>query len=359
MKILFFGNSSKESGGPAQVMKSLHNILVNKYEDEVEILDVAIKINNKNLKTKISKFDLIHIHELWSMKTIKLTYLAEKLGIPYLFTFHGVLNNWSLKKNNFLKKIFLQIFKKQILLKSSAFHFLNELELLEAKEIYQKFNKKTFILQNGIKLNNNKNLKEIINISNHKTNFLNLLFLGRIHSKKGLIPLIDAMKLAKEEKFNVNLNIVGPESSHCDYLKTVVKKYKIENSVKFLPAVYEMSEKKILFNKNDYFILPSYDEADSVAVKEALSNNLPIIVTKECKIQYVEKEEIGYLISHNPRDILKKLINIKNNSNLYSTLQQNSSQYAHQNFDIFKITERYRNNLIDIISGVKYSDNWI
>ena len=73
---------------------------------------------------------------------------------------------------------------------------------------------------------------------------MNFLFLGRIHSKKGLIPLIDAMKLAKEEKFNVNLNIVGPESSHCDYLKTVVKKYKIENSVKFLPAVYEMSEKK-------------------------------------------------------------------------------------------------------------------
>ena len=118
-------------------------------------------------------------------------------------------------------------------------------------------------------------------------------------------------------------------------------------------------QKKLLFNKNDYFILPSYDEADSVAVKEALANNLPIIVSKECKIQDVEKKEIGYLISHNPKDILKKLIMIKNNSNVYTSLQKNSSEYANKNFDIFKITEAYRNNLIDIISGVKYSDNWI
>ena len=50
---------------------------------------------------------------------------------------------------------------------------------------------------------------------------------------------------------------------------------------------------------------------------------------------------------------------IKNNSNLYTSLQQNSSEYANKNFDILKITEAYRNNLIDIISGVKYSDNWI
>jgi len=359
MKILLFGNSSKESGGPAQVMKILNKILENKYNDEVEILDINTQITNKNLKIKISKFDLIHIHELWSIKTIKLTHYAEKLGIPYLFTFHGVLNNWSLKKNKFLKKVFLQIFKKQILLKSSAFHFLNKLELLEANEIYQKFNKKSFILQNGIELNKNLKLKKILNTSNHKKETLNLLFLGRIHSKKGLIPLINTIKLAKEERFKVNLNIVGPKSAHCDYLKTIVKKYEIDNYVKFLPAIYEMSEKKILFNKNDYFILPSYDEADSVAVKEALANNLPIIVSKECKIQDVEKKEIGYLISHNPKDILKKLIMIRNNSNLYTSLQQNSSEYANKNFDILKITEAYRNNLIDIISGVKYSDNWI
>ena len=40
MKILLFGNSSKESGGPAQVMKILKKILENKYNDEVEILDI-------------------------------------------------------------------------------------------------------------------------------------------------------------------------------------------------------------------------------------------------------------------------------------------------------------------------------
>ena len=69
-------------------------------------MDINTQITNKNLKIKISKFDLIHIHELWSIKTIKLTHFAEKLGIPYLFTFHGVLNNWSLKKKIFKESIF-------------------------------------------------------------------------------------------------------------------------------------------------------------------------------------------------------------------------------------------------------------
>ena len=61
MKILFFGNSSKESGGPAQVMKILNKVLENKYNDEVEILDINTHITNKNLKIKISKSTIYHL----------------------------------------------------------------------------------------------------------------------------------------------------------------------------------------------------------------------------------------------------------------------------------------------------------
>ena len=52
----------------------------------------------------------------------------------------------------------------------------------------------------------------------------------------------------------------------------------------------EINEKKKLFSECDIFILPSEDEADSVAIKEALSAGLPVIISKNCKFQIKEKE---------------------------------------------------------------------
>ena len=49
-------------------------------------------------------------------------------------------------------------------------------------------------------------------------------------------------------------------------------------------------KKEKYYIKNDFFILPSDDEADSMAIKESMGHGLPVIITKECKFDDVRKK---------------------------------------------------------------------
>ena len=120
-----------------------------------------------------------------------------------------------------------------------------------------------------------------------------------------------------------------------------------------------MKKKNKLFSENDFLILPSYDEADSMVLKEAISFGLPIIITKECKFVDVEKEKIGFFINHNPHEIYEKLLNIVKNENDIDNFYYNCKNFANKNFNIHNIGLVYKQNLKEIISGVQYSSNWL
>lgn len=359
MKIIFFGNDSKESGGPRQVMRIHQNFLNKYFGDKIEIINSSEIISKNKIYKQIKDADIVHIHELWSLNTINIVKISEKFGIPYIFTFHGVLNNWSLKKNKFLKSLFLFFFRSQIFYKSSGFQFLNFNEYNEAKNLYINFFKKSFILQNGLDLSFQKSHIKNIKYKNFLGDKLNLIFLGRVHPKKGLKILIDAISLASSKNLNISLKIIGPSSKYSTFLKNIVKKSKISKQVEFLPPVFDNYLKQKYFSRSDFFILPSYDEADSIAIKEAIASGLPIIVTKECKVENVEKNKIGYHINHDPKQIIEKFQFIMSDHKNYNILSKNCFDFSKSNFDIINITKEYRNNLIEITSGVKYSDNWI
>ena len=120
-------------------------------------------------------------------------------------TFHGVLNHWSMQKKKFLKIIFLKIFSKYIFKLSYGLHFLTQQEYYEAVNYSKYIKNKAFILQNGVKLSSKVNAKT------HNKKKLNLLYLGRIHPKKGIQDLINAFNLIKKNN-NIFLTIVGPKS---------------------------------------------------------------------------------------------------------------------------------------------------
>ncbi len=312
MKILFIGNSGNKFGGPSTVMSNLKKNLEMNYNDEVKILDIEEiksnffnKIICKGIDKELINYDIINFHELWSPLVIILSKRAEKLGIPFFFTFHGVLNRWSLKQNSFIKQSFLNIFYKKIFRKSSGFQFLTEQEYNEAKEIYPNFSLKSFVLQNGISIYETKNKKFFT-----KEEKLKLLFLGRKHPKKGLNALLDTFTLIKKNKKKIFLKIIGPKSKFGDEIEKKIKELNLENEISISGPIYDQAEKKILYDSFDFFILPSKDEADSVALKESLVCGLPLIITKSCKFHDVEKYNIGYWIDHDPIKIYKKLISL-------------------------------------------------
>lgn len=363
MNILFVGKERLQFGGPSLVMsnfkKKINDMKFNKLEimdvDKFDFKLIFQILFFKKFDNYLLKFDLVHFHELWSPYVILFAHKSQRLGIPYIFTFHGVLNKWSLKKNNLLKIFFLIIFSKYIFKISHAFHFLNKKEFDEVKTLSKYFSDKSFILKNGIEIES-KDIKKNFN----KKKIIDLLYFGRIHPKKGIIDLINMFKIIKKKnKFNINLKIVGPKTQYKKYLISKIKEYELGDYITFNDPVYELNDKINLFNRSKYFILPSYDEADSMALKEALSYGVPIIITKDCKFEDPEEFNIGYTIEHDHNKIYEKIKIIFEKEINYNEMSNKCHEFAKNNFDLNIISKNYIELTKEIVSGAKYSDNWL
>jgi glycosyltransferase involved in cell wall biosynthesis len=109
-----------------------------------------------------------------------------------------------------------------------------------------------------------------------------LLFLSRIHAKKGLDLLVPAWGKLTREFPDWELLIVGPDEG--GYQATVEKMIADCGCVDTCwihPAV-SGAEKHALLRTADLFVLPSYSEGFPMAVLEAAAHRIPVVQTDEC-----------------------------------------------------------------------------
>jgi poly(glycerol-phosphate) alpha-glucosyltransferase len=112
-----------------------------------------------------------------------------------------------------------------------------------------------------------------------------LLFLGRIHPKKGLELLVEAWgQVPCAAAMGWRLAIAGwDDGGYKAGLMARVRDLGIAGSVSFLGPVFgEMKER--LFRSAAAFVLPSLSEGLPMAVLEAWSFGLPVIMTDECHL---------------------------------------------------------------------------
>lgn len=115
-----------------------------------------------------------------------------------------------------------------------------------------------------------------------------MLFLGRIHRKKGLANLIEAWSSLEPSSAGIRsqwaLVLAGwSQNGHEEELKRMVAEKALTRDLIFLGPVFDDKKKACLQNA-DAFILPSVSEGLPVSVLEAWSYSLPVIMTAECNI---------------------------------------------------------------------------
>ena len=162
MKILSVIQSTESSkGGPPEVLKNQIEVI----NQEEKIISV-IKLNNlsylflikclffKSYRFRfykfLKKFDIIHFHEIWSLKIAFFLYFINKILIKFFFVGHGYLDDWSIKQGYIKKKLFIKFFLQQAYDSSYAAFFSTFDELKEAKKNLKI--KNAFVIPNGLSL---------------------------------------------------------------------------------------------------------------------------------------------------------------------------------------------------------------
>jgi glycosyltransferase involved in cell wall biosynthesis len=122
-----------------------------------------------------------------------------------------------------------------------------------------------------------------------------VLFLGRLHEKKGLPMLLRAWSRAARPD-EAHLVIAGPDSDDMlSQLERTRSELKLESTVTFA-GMLSGSRKWSALAAASLFVLPSYSEGFSIAVIEAMAMALPVLLTHQCHIPEVAKRKCGWAI---------------------------------------------------------------
>lgn len=205
--------------------------------------------------------DIIHLHGLWTPLSLASVHYAPRTVISP----HGMLDPWALQQSKWKKKIALTFFERTNLKNAGAIHTLNAAESNSSQAFG---NCQT--IPNGV------NLPDNIHPSKDSKN---LLFLGRIHPKKGIAELIQGWIASNAPQDGWTLTIAGwDDGGHRESLEQ-----NLPPSISFAGPTFG-TRKDTLFRSASAFVLPSYSEGLPVGILEAWSYKLPVIMTPACNL---------------------------------------------------------------------------
>ena len=121
-----------------------------------------------------------------------------------------------------------------------------------------------------------------------------ILFLSRVHVKKGINFLIEAVAALKNELEGYSVIIAGEgDSDYITELKSTAEHLGVSDIIQFIGGVYG-DKKWDLFRNADLFVLPTHSENFGIVVAEALSCGTPVITTKGTPWQELETHQCGW-----------------------------------------------------------------
>jgi glycosyltransferase involved in cell wall biosynthesis len=263
---------------------------------------------NKKLTQDISSLEdlknesLIHHHGIWLKCAHDVIQFSQKQNIPLVLSPRGMLEPWALRHNAFKKKVAWMLYQKNDLKKVKGFHAT---ALSEAQQIRKLGYKQPIgIIPNGVYLPHIHELHSLEykgSSSNKK-----VLFLSRLHEKKGLDILLKAWKRLSPS--NAILEITGnDDGGYKSKLIKLRKELGLDGNQVIITEPKYGDEKNKALKEADLFVLPSYSENFGIVVAEALSYGIPVITTKGCPWQDLEEYNCGWWTEPNLEDFTNAL----------------------------------------------------
>ena len=243
--------------------------------------------------------DVIHVNCCWMPQCAFAQKWAQQLGYKVVLTPHGMLEPWIMKRHYWTKKVpALLLYQKNAVVKADYLHATAESE----KENLVKlgYNRKIEVIANGIDIDN-------IVMKTSWERKKQILFLSRIHVKKGINHLIEAVAVMKDELKGYKINIAGEgEEDYIGELRQLASRLGVTDNIRFIGGIYG-DKKWELFRNADLFVLHTHTENFGIVVAEALACGTPVITTKGTPWDELGTENCGWWIEVGIEPIINAL----------------------------------------------------
>ncbi len=236
---------------------------------------------HETLRRLISSSDVVHLHTPWELLNIHAARICRSLGKPYIVSIHGMLDDWSMSQRTLKKRIYLALAARKMLERAHAVHCTAQAELDQSKRWYPRGTGTVVPLVFDIEPYRNLPGPEIARKKFQiDADRPVVLFLSRIHVKKGVHILVDAAKELLGRGIDAQFLIAGTgDESYAAQICQQIDSLGLKDRVRMLGMV-RGAEKVSLYQCADAFALPTSQENFGFVLPEALACAVPAITTK-------------------------------------------------------------------------------
>lgn len=227
--------------------------------------------------------EVVHLHGLWGYPSFVLA--SEGRRAAKIISPHGMLDGWARRNAGWKKDIVSALFEKRNIGSACC---IRALCVSERSTIKADFPKAPIaVIPNGVNIPTPKTLGETAGWRHSlPPDAKVILFLGRIHPKKGLASLLAAFSILRRQNAIQKWHLViagwndGQESGA---LRRAVASAGLSDVVHFVGPQFGLN-RDLSYRGADLFILPSFSEGLPMAILEAWSYALPVLMTRECNL---------------------------------------------------------------------------
>ena len=226
--------------------------------------------------------DVIHSHGLWQYSSCVANRRFRSAGTPYILSPRGMLDPWAVRNSGLKKKLAAGLYESRNMSNAACMHALNRSEARSIREYGLK--QAICVLPNGVNLPS----PELLGTRRTEGGKKRVVFIGRIHPKKGIREMLDAWAKVQKEfpqlLDDVELIVAGwDDGGYLEALKQHASDLGLLGSVSFPGSVYGDAKIQLLCSA-DWFVLPSHSEGMPMAVLEAWSYSVPALLTPACNL---------------------------------------------------------------------------
>lgn len=243
--------------------------------------------------------DIVHVNCCWTPDCAMIQRLAQKRGYKVVLTPHGMLEPWIIKRHYWTRKVpALWLYQKAAVQRADCVQATAESER-----------------DNLLKLGYNSNIKvvrlgidaESIEMKRSWKKSRQILFLSRVHVKKGINFLVEAADVLRNELQGYKILVAGEgEADYVEDMKRMICDRGLQDIVQLIGGVYG-DEKWRLFQTSDFFVLPTHSENFGLAIAESLASGTPVITTVGTPWSDLNSSEAGAWIEIGTEPLVETL----------------------------------------------------
>ena len=289
--------------------------------------DLSLGLLDK-LPATIRWADVVHLTSAYSFSTIPTLLLCLLMRKPVVWSPRGALQRWGGSTRPSLKKIWELTCNALLNPERCVLHVTSQDEAEESRRRITRA--RIEIVENGVDIP-----AHVPDRSWVPDGAPRLLFIGRLHTKKGIENLLQALKILDER---VSLTICGTgEADYESSLRAQVDDLGLSRRVRFAGHI-EGEAKSRVFQNADICVVPSYTENFAMVVAEALAHGVPVIASRGTPWREIESHDCGLWVENDPESLARAIEQMRVQD--LHLMGQNGRRWMQESFSWQSASER-------------------